>query len=66
LHWDHDHATGLFRGCLCINCNLGLGHFKDSPDRLNNALAYLSSCADAAPSHDVSQPGDTESPDQPR
>src|ERR1700728_3862173 len=30
LHADHDHATMLFRGWLCIRCNLALGYAKDS------------------------------------
>lgn len=38
---DHDHSTGLFRGWLCHHCNSGLGLFKDSEDRLSQAIQYL-------------------------
>ena len=40
-HTDHDHATGNFRGILCSDCNLGLGHFKDNIEFLNSAKTYL-------------------------
>jgi hypothetical protein len=43
---DHDHAVKnaeAVRGMLCPTCNLGLGHFKDSPELLEAAARYLRS-----------------------
>jgi hypothetical protein len=40
-HLDHDHDTGEARGFLCHNCNLAVGHLKDSPDRARKLAAYL-------------------------
>lgn len=38
---DHCHKTGTLRGLLCRQCNQGLGLFKDSPNILISAAAYL-------------------------
>lgn len=40
-HVDHCHSTGKVRGILCNHCNIGLGHFKDSPAALQAAIQYL-------------------------
>ncbi len=41
MHIDHDHTTGKVRGLLCHNCNLVLGHAKDSAKILMSAVVYL-------------------------
>jgi hypothetical protein len=40
-HVDHNHITNAIRGLLCNNCNLLLGHSKESPDILQSAQSYL-------------------------
>ena len=40
-HVDHNHLTGKPRGILCKPCNLALGGFGDSVDRLTEAALYL-------------------------
>ncbi len=39
---DHCHKTVKLRGFLCNHCNLGLGHFLDDINILENAIKYLS------------------------
>lgn len=38
---DHCHVTGKPRGLLCKQCNLAIGHFRDSIATLESAIAYL-------------------------
>jgi hypothetical protein len=38
---DHCHITNKIRGLLCYHCNTGLGHFRDNPQSLQNAISYL-------------------------
>lgn len=39
--FDHDHATGKFRGWLCHRCNRTLGQVKDSTALLDRMIQYL-------------------------
>ena len=41
LSVDHCHKTGKIRGLLCVNCNQGLGKFKDCHKLLEKATTYL-------------------------
>ena len=38
---DHCHETGRIRGLLCMECNMGLGKFKDNKVLLGKAIKYL-------------------------
>lgn len=41
LHVDHCHSSNKVRGVLCMECNLGLGKFKDDLNLLEKAITYL-------------------------
>lgn len=41
LYVDHDHLSGIVRALLCMNCNAGLGQFKDNLGNLQTAVEYL-------------------------
>ncbi len=51
--YDHSHTSNRYRGALCVQCNSGLGCFRDDINLLFDAIAYLdaqldteASCAD--------------------
>ncbi len=41
LYVDHCHVSGKIRGLLCYQCNIVLGHFRDSPIILQFCMDYL-------------------------
>jgi hypothetical protein len=41
FHADHDHATGDFRGWLCMACNIALGNALEDPARLRGLADYI-------------------------
>lgn len=41
LFIDHCHKKKIVRGLLCTNCNVALGHLKDSIPFLKRAISYL-------------------------
>jgi Recombination endonuclease VII len=42
-HIDHDAATGMVRGLLCHNCNVGIGNLRHDPKIIMAAAEYLAS-----------------------
>lgn len=51
LHADHDHRTGQPRQLLCRMCNTGLGMFRDNPERMRFAAAYVERFSASAGEH---------------
>lgn len=41
MHIDHCHETGKLRGTLCRKCNMNLGVYGDSIEKMERAIAYL-------------------------
>jgi hypothetical protein len=61
-HVDHDHSCcstrkiscgKCIRGLLCTRCNIGVGNFADSPERLRAAANYLEAHAARRAAHPV-------------
>lgn len=41
LHIDHCHDTGIIRGLLCHNCNVGIGNLRHDENIMHRAIDYL-------------------------
>lgn len=54
LSIDHCHSTGKLRGAICTRCNTGLGQFRDDPELLLMAVAYVEYWRKAHAAVDVS------------
>jgi len=39
--FDHDHITHTFRGWICRECNMAIGHLGDTVEGLQAAVDYL-------------------------
>jgi len=39
--FDHDHKKGIFRGWICVRCNVALGMVKDNSELLIRLADYL-------------------------
>jgi hypothetical protein len=41
IMFDHCHKSSIFRGWICLNCNVILGLVDDSPELLEQLASYL-------------------------
>jgi len=46
---DHDHQTGSIRGLLCTQCNVLIGHARESAENIKSAINYLREHQDKDP-----------------
>jgi hypothetical protein len=46
---DHDHETGVVRGILCDDCNVGIARLREDIATIENAAAYLRNHANLRP-----------------
>ena len=53
---DHDHKNGQVRGLLCMNCNIGLGAFRDNKRTMLNAIDYLEKAKNRKKSAKIDKP----------
>jgi hypothetical protein len=49
LDFDHDHASGRFRGWICRRCNTTLGFCDDDPTQLRALADYLEQDTEGSP-----------------
>ena len=49
LSVDHCHTTGSIRGLLCDGCNQAIGLFRENPDTMRAAAAYIEASSSAPP-----------------
>lgn len=40
-HLDHNHSNNQIREVICMECNIGLGKFEESIEKLEKAIKYL-------------------------
>lgn len=53
LYVDHNHTTGTVRALLCRRCNCGVGYFRDNPEVMEAAAAYVRRFTASAVDSDV-------------
>ena len=65
-HMDHCHTSKTLRDILCRNCNLGIGYFKDSIEKLKLGILYLEKHAKQKSTSPIPTRPDRKSKDDPQ